>query len=398
MDYGIPRLVMNLSKSLEGTTIFLGCGFAAKYLRGGGNFSVPLQWVLGLRRLNLDGIWLELMPATKDREHDLRCIQNFQVQLEKHGLADRYCLLYQDPTHDSHDLNTMQCFGISKEMLLERLLGPNILLNLSYSIHPPFLLQFERRIFCDLDPGEISYWMSKLEMGQSFHHDFWTIGLNKNSPDCGLPKSPVQWKTFYPLVDTQLHQPMPPPKKTRFTTISQWYWHQGIEVDGAYPDLSKQAAFQKFIDLPSLVPEVAMELALNLNPDDPEIQRIKNHNWKLAVPHDIAATPELYRKYIADSSAEFTACKGVDVHWQTGWVSDRAAAYLATGRPVITEDTGIRRYLPEESGFLWVKNLEEARAAIDRVSKDWNPLSKQARNCAVEIFDSAKNLSRILES
>src|SRR5947209_9825986 len=28
---------------------------------------------------------------------------------------------------------------------------PNTLLNLSYSIHPPFLLRFERRIFCDLD-------------------------------------------------------------------------------------------------------------------------------------------------------------------------------------------------------------------------------------------------------
>jgi len=45
-------------------TIFLGCGFAAKYPEGGGNFSVPLQWMLGLRRLGLDAVWLELLPAT----------------------------------------------------------------------------------------------------------------------------------------------------------------------------------------------------------------------------------------------------------------------------------------------------------------------------------------------
>jgi hypothetical protein len=32
-------------------TIFLGCGFAAKYREDGGVFSVPLQWLLGLRRL-----------------------------------------------------------------------------------------------------------------------------------------------------------------------------------------------------------------------------------------------------------------------------------------------------------------------------------------------------------
>src|SRR6266498_3221091 len=94
-------------------TVFLGGGFAAKYLHGGGNFSVPLE-----------------------------------------------------------------CIGISKRELLDRLAGPNTILNLSYSIHPPLLLKFERRIFCDLDPSEIIYWMTKMEMGQSYHHEFWTIGLN----------------------------------------------------------------------------------------------------------------------------------------------------------------------------------------------------------------------------
>jgi len=47
-------------------TIFLGCGFAAKYLEGGGNFSVPLQWMLGLRRLELNVIWLELPSVTEN--------------------------------------------------------------------------------------------------------------------------------------------------------------------------------------------------------------------------------------------------------------------------------------------------------------------------------------------
>jgi hypothetical protein len=51
----------------SGVTIFLGCGFAAKYREGGGNFSVPLQWMLGLRRLKLDAIWLELLPTTNTR-------------------------------------------------------------------------------------------------------------------------------------------------------------------------------------------------------------------------------------------------------------------------------------------------------------------------------------------
>ena len=71
-------------------TIFLGCGFAAKYREGGGNFSVPLQWMLGLQRLKLDAIWLELLPATDDPEADQARIDKFQRQLRAHGLAGRY--------------------------------------------------------------------------------------------------------------------------------------------------------------------------------------------------------------------------------------------------------------------------------------------------------------------
>src|SRR5207247_1969483 len=288
-------------------TIFLGCGFAAKYREGGGNFSVPLQWMLGLKRLKLDAIWLELLPATNDLHTDRAKIANFQRRLREHGLACRYCLLYQKPASDTHDLDGMRCIGISKRALLDRLAGPNALLNLSYSIHPPFLLQFERRIFCDLDPSEIFYWMTKMEMGQSYHDEFWTIGLNIHGPDCRLPKSSLRWKAFYPLADTKLLRRRPRPRVPHFATIGPWYW-------------------------------------------------------------------------------------GVDVAWRTGWLSDRAAAFLALGRPVITEDTGAGKYLPPESGFRFVRRADEAETAVREVLRDWEPLSRQARNSALEVFDSTKNL------
>src|SRR5256714_15448937 len=98
----------------------------------------------------------------------------------------------------------MEGLGISRAELLERLAGPTALLTLSNSLHPPFLLQFERRLFCDLDPSEIFYWMTKMEMGQSHHHEFWTIGLNAGAADSKLPPSPLAWRTFFPLVDTEL--------------------------------------------------------------------------------------------------------------------------------------------------------------------------------------------------
>ncbi|HEY2103819.1 MAG TPA: hypothetical protein VGH08_11275 [Chthoniobacterales bacterium] len=378
-------------------TVFLGCGFAAKYREGGGVLSVPLQWMLGLQRLKLDAIWLEIFPGTGNEKADAITIRSFQEQLRRHGLARNYCLIYQPQASDLHELETMRCFGIGRRELEDRLAGPSTILNLSYSIHPPLLLRFERRVFCDLDPSEIFYWMTKMEMGQSSHQEFWTIGLNLGAPDCALPKSRLEWKTFFPLVDTESIGIRPLPHTTKFSTIGQWYWGGAVEVDGKFPDLSKKFAFEKYLDLPSRLPDAQFELAMNIRPDDPERKRLARHGWRLVDPHRVATTAGRYRRYIASASAEFTAIKGVDVSWRTGWLSDRAATFLATGRPVITEDTGAGSYLPAENGFRFVDDLESAARAAQEIIKDRRSLARIARETAVEIFDSVKTLRKILQ-
>jgi hypothetical protein len=306
-------------------------------------------------------------------------------------------LLFQKPATDTHDLDSLQCVGISERELLERLGGPNVLLNLANSIHPSLLLKFERRIFCDLDPSEIFYWMTKMEVGQSHHHEFWTIGLNVHGEDCQLPKSALAWKTFYPLVDTKLFRPQARPRLPKFTTVGQWYWGGAVEVAGEFPDLSKRFAFEPYLNLPARVPEARFELAMNIAAEDPERERLRRLGWQITDPHRVAATPTAYRRYLASALAEFTAIKGVDVAWRTGWVSDRAAAFLALGRPVITEDTGAQGFLPTENGFRFIKSAAEAEAAVREVLHDWSQLSKQARHCAMEVFNSVKNLRRILD-
>jgi hypothetical protein len=377
-------------------TIFLGCGFAAKYREGGGVFSVPLQWMLGLKRLKLDAIWLEIFPGTGNEIADGKAIRSFKTQLRSHGLAQNYCLLYQPRASDAHELGGMRCLGMREGDLRARLAGPNAILNLSYSIHPPLLLQFERRIFCDLDPSEIFYWMTKMEMGQSYHHEFWTIGLNAGAHDCQLPRFRFPWRTFFPLVDTELIQPQAAPARLKFTTIGQWYWGGAVEVDGQFPDLSKKVAFEKYLELPARVKEARFELAMNIGGSDPERGRLSERGWHLVDPHRVAKTPARYRRYVASASAEFTAIKGVDVAWQTGWLSDRAATFLAMGRPVITEDTGGSKYLPQKSGFRFVHDLESASDAVTEIISDWASLSRQSRSVAVELFDSERNLRKIL--
>src|SRR5262249_35289227 len=237
-----------------------------------------------------------------------------------------------------HDLDSLQCIGISKRTLLERLRGPNVLLNLAYSMHPPVLLKFERRVFCDLDPSEIFYWMTKMEVGQSYHHEFWTIGLNVHSEDCKLPKrplvdaslsqaprttplhnqvlashreaatgKPLAWKTFYPLVDTQLFRPQSRARSPKITTVGQWYWGGAVEVDGEFPDLSKRFAFEPYLNLPARLPEARFELAMNIAAEDPERKRLRQLGWQVVDPHHVAGTLRSYRRYLTGALAEFTA-------------------------------------------------------------------------------------------
>ena len=76
---------------------------------------------------------------------------------------------------------------------------------------------------------------------------------------------------------------------------------------------------------------------------------------------------------------------------------DRSAVYLALGRPVVTEPSGAAAFLPAESGMFFVKDLESAIDAVQRVRSDWKKHSRAARACAVECFDSVKNLKKMLD-
>jgi len=379
------------------TPVFVGCGFSAKYPEGGGNFSVPLQYLMGLKRLGRRGVWLEVLQESGDPEKDAHCIRTFRRRMSLYGIE--HCLLLR-PTQkvqgpEEHHPEGMRAFGMTIAELKE--LAPHaVLLNLSYSIKPPLTNLFGRRLLCSLDPTEVLFWMDQMEMGQSSHDEFWSIGLCMEAIDPRLPKPIVPWKSYFPLVDTELLQPQPrPPGKPRFTTIGQWYWDGNITIGGEWRDYSKQAAFAPYMDLPGQVPEAVFELAMNLNSDDPERARLRLMGWKVATPHALTRTPASYYRYLADATAEFTAVK-LEAIMGSGWLSDRAAAFLALGRPVVTEPTGAERFLPKDSGMLFVKNLEEAVEASQRVLKDWTALSKAARLTAVECFDSVKNLKLLL--
>jgi GT2 family glycosyltransferase len=82
---------------------------------------------------------------------------------------------------------------------------------------------------------------------------------------------------------------------------------------------------------------------------------------------------------------------------RSGWFSDRSATYLASGRPVITQDTGFGRVLPTGVGLHAWRTLDDAAAAVEAVLADPVGQSRAAREIAEECFDSDRVLGRLLD-
>ena len=80
----------------------------------------------------------------------------------------------------------------------------------------------------------------------------------------------------------------------------------------------------------------------------------------------------------------------------SGWFSDRSICYLASGKPVLALDTGLKNLYPLGEGLLTFRTVDEAVAAVEEISGNYERHARAARQIAEEYFDSRKVLSRIL--
>jgi hypothetical protein len=103
-----------------------------------------------------------------------------------------------------------------------------------------------------------------------------------------------------------------------------------------------------------------------------------------------------YRQYIQRSMAELSVAKNIYVDMHSGWFSDRSACYLASGKPVLAQDTGFGGTLPVGEGLLAFSTLDEAVAGVDEIERNYHSHARAAREVAEEHLDSSKVLGRLL--
>jgi hypothetical protein len=142
----------------------------------------------------------------------------------------------------------------------------------------------------------------------------------------------------------------------------------------------------------------AFELAANIPPRDKTGDRelLLKMGWNLVHPHQIARTPTSYQNYIKQSRTEFCCAKPIYRELKSGWFSDRSVSYLASGRPVLAENTGFSDCLPTGRGLLSFANWEEALAGVEEIDRNYSLHMRAARELAEEYFSSERWLPAML--
>ena len=157
----------------------------------------------------------------------------------------------------------------------------------------------------------------------------------------------------------------------------------------------KSLSFKPLVDLPE---KSHSELELVIGSESAPVSLLKENGWHIRDPIAVSKDPWTYQRYIQNSRAEFSVAKHGYVFSKCGWFSERSAAYLASGRPVITQDTGFSDWLNVDRGVIPFNNPHEAVIAIDNLNASYDEHQKASRELAAEYFEASKVLSRLLDS
>src|SRR5258705_2318201 len=181
-----------------------------------------------------------------------------------------------------------------------------------------------------------------------------------------------------------------------FTTIGNYRQdHSDVEYRGEVYRWSKHHEWEKFVDLPSRTAQ-PFRVALSVRRDD-DLALLERHGWRIVSPHEMSLDVfGAYRRFIQGSRGEFTVGKDQNVRLRSGWFSERDACYLASGRPVVAQDTGFGCALPTGEGLFAVDSVEEAAEAVEAINADYPRHARAARTLAEEHFDARRVAERLL--
>ena len=365
-----------------GLTVVVSGMVAGTPGHGGATWAI-LQYLLGLARLGHEAALVE--PVDGDAEGSVSATWCAEVA-ERFGLDGRWCLVGAGGG----------TAGMTRPELRAVAERADLLLNVSGMLADVDVLdRIPVRAYLDLDPAFVQLWhaVEGIDMRLDAHTHFVTLSdrVGATIPDCGrawIDTLPPVVLAEWPVATVVRHDAL--------TTVASWRGYGSIHHGGHHYG-QKAHSFRPLLPLPTRV-EIPVTPAVGIHPDEvDDLAALRAHGWHLLDPAEVARTPDDYRSFVAGSRAELGVAKSGYVVSDSGWFSDRSACYLASGRPVIAQDTGFGRRLPTGAGLLAFGDLDGAVAAVREVEADYEHHRLAARAVAEEHLDSDVVLGRLLD-
>jgi hypothetical protein len=365
----------------------------------GGQTWLYLNWLRGLAANGHDVFYVEddtVWPydpvqntITDDCGYAVRHVESC---MERVGLGGRWAFRLAD--------RAGACWGMSSVELDDLYRSCDALLNIVGATD----LRGEQlaarfRVYVETDPVTSEL---KLDQGDAHtweayrkHHAVVTYGENYGAADCGVPLCGIDFKKTRQPIDLELWPMAFDAGAKYFTTIGN-YRHEGMDVTwrGDTYRWSKHHEWERFIDLPTRTRQ-PLEVAMKISGEDQ--RALEAAGWRVVPAMEMSLDIfGRYPEYFRRSRAEFTVAKDQNVRLRSGWFSERDACYLASGKPVISQDTGFGNVIPTGNGLFAFTRMEQVLEAIERINSDYRAQCEAARALAVEYFDAKKVAGRML--
>jgi hypothetical protein len=363
----------------------------------GGILSWILQFLVGFQRLGHDVYWVEKSPYrsscydpdTDEMTDDYRpALARIRALLRRFGLDDRWCYVSSDGSYH----------GLARTSMMEILGSADLFVELA--THGHWLEDAHGvglRVLVDGEPGFSQMVMERARAAgnQLPEYDlYFTPGLNIGTPRSVAPSAGRDWRPLGTPVLTDLITPIEGDSSgAAFTTVMNWQAHRPYEFDGVTYG-QKAVEFERFVDLPR---RTRAKLEVAVSGKDVPFARLERSGWHVRAANRITRSVDAYWNYIRSSRGEFSVAKNVFVATNSGWFSERSALYLASGRPVVLQDTGFSEHIPCGRGLFAVRNVYEAAEALEEVERDHDRHARWARELAAAHFEARSVLGRFLK-
>jgi hypothetical protein len=352
-------------------------GALASKPENGGEAWVRLSWARGLRRLGHDVFFTEHAPAASARARDW-----FAAVTDELGFRDTSELVVDE----------------ASEALRERAATADLLVDISGNLSAaPVFESFRRRAYVDLDPGFTQVWNHEGLPGARLdrHHVHFTVGENVGRRGCPLPTGGFAWRPVRQPIVLADWPTAADADRSRLTTVATWRTPFGRVAYGGRGYGLKLDEFRRFAPVATAVTQT-LEVALAIDESDAADRELLVRNgWAVVPAHVASSTPRAFQRYVRASGGEFSVAQGVYVETRCGWFSDRSVRYLASGRPVLVQDTGAS--VPTGEGVVTFRTPADAVAGAATLAADYDRHCLSARRLAEEYFDSDTVLARFLE-